>query len=118
MNISDNDKAGDIMLKSDKDIIRESAQARNSSSTSRTSGGASFGVSARLTGGANVSAGRSSGDGTTQVNSHVNGTGDITLAPGNDTRLGGAVVYGDTVTANVGGDLTILSVPPGASSGI
>ncbi|CAN7282793.1 hemagglutinin repeat-containing protein [Rhizobium sp. LjRoot258] len=63
------------------------------------------------------SAGKSNADGTAQVNSHVNGTGDITLKSGNDTRLAGAVVSGDTVTANVGGDLTIFSVPDtGASS--
>jgi filamentous hemagglutinin len=124
--ISDNDKAGDITLKAGKDIILESAQATNSSSTSSKSGGASFGVSAGvgikgvsagLTGSANASTGKSNADGTTQVNSHVNGTGDITLESGNDTRLVGAVVSGDTVTANVGGDLTILSVPDtGASS--
>ncbi|WP_262530871.1 hemagglutinin repeat-containing protein [Agrobacterium tumefaciens] len=118
--ISDNEKAGDITLKAGKDIILESAQATNSSSTSSMSGGANFGVSAGvgingvsagLTGGANASVGKSNADGTTQVNSHVSGTGDITLKSGNDTRLAGAVVSGDTVTANVGGDLTILSVP-------
>jgi len=110
--VSDNDKAGDITLKAGKDIILESAEATNNSSTTSTSGGASFGVSAGvgikgvsggLTGSANASAGKSSADGTTQVNSHVNGTGDIALESGNDTRLAGAVVSGDTVTADVGG---------------
>jgi len=69
------------------------------------------GVTAGLTGGANISAGRSNANGTSQFNSHVNGTGDITLTSGEDTRLAGAVVSGDTVTARVGGDLTIASVP-------
>ncbi|MGO7611092.1 hemagglutinin repeat-containing protein [Rhizobium ruizarguesonis] len=124
--ISDNDNAGDITLKAGKDIILESAQATDSSSTSSASGGASIGVSAGigingvsggLTGGADASVGKSNANGTTQVNTHVNGTGDIILESGNDTRLAGAVVSGDTVTANVGGDLTILSVPDtGASS--
>ncbi|WP_261336595.1 hemagglutinin repeat-containing protein [Rhizobium leguminosarum] len=118
--ISDNDKAGDITLKAGKDIILESAQATNNSSTSSKSAGASFGVSAGvgikgisagLTGSASASAGKSNANGTTQVNSHVDGAGDITLESGNDTRLAGAVVSGDTVTADVGGDLTILSVP-------
>jgi len=118
--VSNNEKAGDITLKAGKDIILESAQATNSSSTSSMSGGANFGVSAGvgingvsagLTGGANASVGNSNADGTNQVNSHVSGTGDITLKSGNDTRLAGAVVSGDTVTADVGGDLTILSVP-------
>lgn len=123
--ISDNEKAGDITLKAGKDIILESAQVTNSSWTSSMSGGANFGVSAGvgingvsagLTGGANASAGKSNADGTTQVNSHVSGTGDITLESGNDTRLAGAVVSGDTVTAYVGGDLTILSVPDTGTS--
>ncbi|WP_443216773.1 hemagglutinin repeat-containing protein [Rhizobium sp. Root1203] len=124
--ISDNGKAGDIALKAGKDIILEIAQATTSSSTSNTSGGASLGVSAGvgikgvnagLTDSANASVGRSNADGTTQVNSHVNGTGDITVESGHDTRLAGAVVSGDTVTANVGGNLTILSVPDtGANS--
>ncbi|KQV17297.1 hypothetical protein ASC97_30425 [Rhizobium sp. Root1203] len=93
---------------------------------SSASGGASFGLSAGvgikgvnagLTGSANASVGKSNAAGTTQVNSHVNGTGDITVESGNDTRLAGAVVSGDTVTANVGGNLTILSVPDtGANS--
>ncbi|MBB3523966.1 hemagglutinin repeat-containing protein [Rhizobium sp. BK456] len=83
--ISDNDNAGDITLKAGKDIILESAQATDSSSTSSASGGASFGVSAGigingvsggLTGGADASVGKSNANGTTQVNTHVNGTGD------------------------------------------
>ncbi len=118
--LSSDEKAGDITLKAGKDIVLESAQANNSSFSSTTSVGASFGLSAGvgiqgvtagLTGGANISAGRSDANGTSQFNSHVNGTGDITLTSGEDTRLAGAVVSGDTVTARVGGDLTIASVP-------
>ncbi|WP_221119613.1 hemagglutinin repeat-containing protein [Rhizobium lentis] len=123
--ISDDDKAGDITLKAGKDIILESAQATDSSSTSSKSAGTSLGVSAGLgikgissglTGSANASVGKSNTDGTTQVNSHVNGSGDVTLKSGNDTRLAGAVVSGDTVTTEVGGDLTILSVPDTGTS--
>ncbi|WP_259665730.1 hemagglutinin repeat-containing protein [Rhizobium binae] len=123
--ISDDDKAGDITLRAGKDIILESAQATDSSSMSSKSAGASLGVSAGLgikgissglTGSANASVGKSNTDGTTQVNSHVNGSGDVTLKSGNDTRLAGAVVSGDTVTAEVGGDLTILSVPDTGTS--
>ncbi|MGZ2487743.1 hypothetical protein ACVITL_006328 [Rhizobium pisi] len=70
--ISDNDNAGDITLKAGKDIILESAQATDSSSTSSASGGASFGVSAGigingvsggLTGGADASVGKSNANG-------------------------------------------------------
>ncbi len=45
------------------------------------------------------------------VNSHVTGSGDVTLKSGNDTTLKGAVVSGDTVKADVGGDLAIVSAP-------
>ena len=118
--LSSDEKAGDITLKAGKNIVLESAQANNSSFSSTTSAGASFGlsagigiqgVSAGLTGGANISAGRSNANGTSQVNSHVNGTGGVTLTSGQDTRLAGAVISGDTITAKVGGDLTIASVP-------
>lgn len=117
--LASDEKAGDITLKAGKNIVLDSAQANNSSFSSTTSAGASFGLSAGvgiqgvttgLTGGANISAGRSNANGTTQVNSHVNGTGDVTLTSGQDTRLAGAVISGDTVTAKVGGDLTIASV--------
>jgi filamentous hemagglutinin len=118
--LSSDEKAGDITLKAGKNIVLESAQANNSSFSSTTSAGASFGLSAGvglqgvttgLTGGANMSAGRSNANGTSQLNSHINGTGEVTLTSGQETKLAGAVISGDTVTAKVGGDLTIASVP-------
>ncbi|WP_374883597.1 hemagglutinin repeat-containing protein, partial [Brucella rhizosphaerae] len=112
--------AGDISLKAGNDINLESAQATNSSSSSSTSAGASVGVSAgvSITGvefgpyaNAHGGVGKSKGNGTTQVNTHVNATGNITIESGRDTNLKGAVVEGDTVTADVGRDLNIISVP-------
>ncbi|MGO7418251.1 hemagglutinin repeat-containing protein, partial [Rhizobium ruizarguesonis] len=47
--------------------------------------------------------------GVTQVNSHVMGSGAVALNSGNDTTLKGAVVSGNTVIANVGGNLNIVS---------
>jgi filamentous hemagglutinin len=47
--------------------------------------------------------------GVTQVNSHVIGFGAVALNSGNDTTLKGAVVSGNTVIANVGGDFDIVS---------
>ncbi|WP_407865922.1 hemagglutinin repeat-containing protein [Phyllobacterium phragmitis] len=44
----------------------------------------------------------------TQVNTHVTGTGDIKLESGRDTDLKGTIVSGETVTANVGRDLNIV----------
>jgi filamentous hemagglutinin len=112
--------AGDISLSAGDDINLESAQATNSSSSSSKSAGASIGVSAGLSlngvglglsGNVNAGMGKSNSEGTTQVNTHVTGTGDVKLNSGGDTNLKGAVVSGDTVTANVGGDLNIISVP-------
>ncbi len=118
--LSDSDKVGDITLKAGNDINLESAQATSNSSSSSTSAGASIGLSAGLTlngigvgvsGSAHAGAGKSKGEGTTQVNTHVTGSGDINLQSGRDTNLKGAVVSGDTVTADVGRDLNIISVP-------
>ena len=117
---SDSDKAGDISVKAGKNILLDSAQATNETSTDNKSAGASVGISAGvgingpnigLSGGFNLGTGKSGANGTTQVNSHVTGTGDIKLESGNDTTLKGTVVSGQTVTAKVGGDLAIISVP-------
>jgi filamentous hemagglutinin len=117
--------AGDISLSAGDDINLESAQATNSSSSSSKSAGASIGVSAGLSlngvglglsGNVNAGMGKSNSEGTTQVNTHVTGTGDVKLNSGGDTNLKGAVVSGDTVTANVGGDLNIISVPDTGTS--
>lgn len=64
-----------------------------------------------VSGSAHAGAGKSNGEGTTQVNTHVTGSGDINLQSGRDTNLKGAVVSADTVTADVGRDLNIISVP-------
>lgn len=123
--ISDSDKAGDITLKAGNDINLQSAQATSNSSSSSSSMGASIGVSAGLTlngigvgisGSAHAGTGKSNSESTTQVNSHVTGTGDLTLESGRDTNLKGAVVSGETVTADVGRDLNIISVPDTGSS--
>ncbi len=109
---------GNITLKAGNDVNLQSAEATNSSSSSSTSAGASVGVSAgvSLTGvssGVTASAhggvGKSKGNGTTQVNTHVDGTGDIKIESGRDTNLKGAVVTGETITADVGRDLNIIS---------
>ncbi|KAB2793096.1 hemagglutinin [Brucella anthropi] len=112
--------AGDISLKAGNDINLESAQATNNSSSSSKSAGASIGYSVGIglgsatggwTGSANGGSGKSNSNGTTQVNSHVTGSGNINIESGRDTNLKGAVVEGETITANVGRDLNIISVP-------
>ncbi|OYR16782.1 hemagluttinin repeat family protein [Brucella rhizosphaerae] len=44
-------------------------------------------------------------------NSHVTGSGNINIESGRDSNLKGADVEGETITANVGRDLNIISVP-------
>lgn len=118
---SADDKAGNITLSAGNDITLKSAEATRSSSSSSTSAGASIGigggvslsggVGVGLTGGASASTAKANANGTTQINSHVSGTGDIVIQSGNNTTLAGALVAGETVTADIGGDLTIVSVP-------
>ncbi len=113
--------AGDIRLAAGKDINLKSAEASSSSSSSSRSASASIGVganlnlttgvSAGLTGGASVSSGSATSASSTQVITRVDGAGDVTLQSGRDTTLAGAVVSGGTVTADVGRNLEIASVP-------
>ncbi|MGR9229514.1 hemagglutinin repeat-containing protein [Rhizobium leguminosarum] len=119
------DKFGDITLKAGHDITLESAQATSETGSDSKSANASFGVSAGIglkgvgigvTGGAGAGTSKSDATSITQVNSHVTGSGDITIKSGNDTTLKGAVVSGDTITADIGGDLSIISAPDTGSS--
>ncbi|WP_261335438.1 hemagglutinin repeat-containing protein [Rhizobium leguminosarum] len=119
------DKFGDITLKAGHDITLESAQATSETGSDSKSANASFGVSAGIglqgvgvgvTGGAGAGMSKSDATSITQVNSHVTGSGDITISSGNDTTLKGAVVSGDTITADIGGDLSIISAPDVGSS--
>ncbi|AXA44913.1 hemagglutinin repeat-containing protein [Rhizobium leguminosarum] len=119
------DKIGDITLKAGHDIRLESAQATSETGSDSKSANASFGVSAGIglqgvgvgvTGGASAGTSKSDAASITQVNSHVFGSGDITINSGNDTTLKGAVVSGDTITADIGGDLNIISAPDTGSS--
>ncbi|MGR9320832.1 hemagglutinin repeat-containing protein (plasmid) [Rhizobium leguminosarum] len=119
------DKIGDITLKAGHDIKLESAQATSETDSDSKSANASFGVNAGIglqgvgvgvTGGAGAGMSKSDANSTTQVNSHVTGRGNITINSGNDTTLKGAVVSGDTIKADIGGDLSIISAPDTGSS--
>ncbi|MGO7898193.1 hemagglutinin repeat-containing protein [Rhizobium ruizarguesonis] len=119
------DKIGDITLKAGQNITLEGAQATSESGSDSKSANASFGVSAGIglqgvgvgvTGGAGAGMSKSDATSITQVNSHITGSGDITIKSGNDTTLDGAVVSGDTITVDVGGDLSIISAPDTGSS--
>ncbi|MGR9201683.1 hemagglutinin repeat-containing protein [Rhizobium leguminosarum] len=103
---------GNVLLMAGGSIQLESAQATSSSRSSSQSANGSIGVdlaSGGLTGGGGIGNSKQTANSVAQVNSHVTGTGNVTLASGGDTTLAGAVVSGERVTAAVGGDLNIIS---------
>ncbi|MCA2406938.1 hemagglutinin repeat-containing protein [Rhizobium leguminosarum] len=103
-----NDKAGDVALIAGQDVTLQSAQATSDNSTKNSSAGMQFDlVNPGLS--FNYGKGLSNGSSVTQVNSHVVGSGDVFIQSGNDTKLQGAVVSGESVTADVGHDLIIES---------
>jgi filamentous hemagglutinin len=115
--------AGDISLSAGGDILLASAANDNVSSNDNSTFSFGIGVATGvgfdsitkplgfgLTGNISASVGSGQGSGTAQTNAHVTGTGDVTLTSGGDATLSGAVVKGDTIKADVGGDLTITSV--------
>ncbi|WP_245496306.1 hemagglutinin repeat-containing protein [Rhizobium leguminosarum] len=103
-----NGKSGDIALIAGQDVILQSAQATTNNSTRNSSGGVQVDlVNPGLS--FNYGKGSSNGSSVTQVNSHVVGSGDVFIQSGNDTRLQGAVVSGESITADVGHDLIIES---------
>ncbi|MFK0209272.1 hemagglutinin repeat-containing protein [Agrobacterium sp. NPDC090283] len=104
--------SGNVLLMAGGSILLESAQSASSSSSRSQSANASIGVNLTnggLSGGFAAGSGKQDANSTTHLNTHIIGTGNVTLASGNDTTLAGAVVSGDRVTAAVGGDLNIVS---------
>lgn len=127
---SDDGKTGDIALKAGNDITLESAVATSRSSSRDSTANAGVGIGGQIavsktgevgaSGGILAFAGGSKGSSgqvvATHMNSHVAGTGDVTVSSGNDTSLKGATVTGKSVTAEIGGDLTIESQVDAATS--
>lgn len=99
---------GDVALIAGNDINLESAKATTENSSKNVSGGISIDL---LAPGIGFNYGQGKGDGSTvtNINTHVTGTGTTYLQSGKDTNLKGAVVSGETVIADIGGNLTIES---------
>ena len=99
------------------DLTIQSALSTIYESTSSHSVNASVGVSvgvglAGLTASGNVSAGFMNSDSYTSIANNVNSQlsgGAVSLKSGRDTTVAGATVTGGTVTADVGGDLSVES---------
>lgn len=116
----------DISLSAGNDITLGAAQ--NTTSSSNDSSSAGIGLSASVGIGLNgpsasigINVSGQIGNGSDQSlghgNTNVLAGGDVSITSGNDTTLSGARVEADTVTADIGGDLTIESLQNTSASG-
>ncbi|WP_375631849.1 MULTISPECIES: hemagglutinin repeat-containing protein, partial [unclassified Bartonella] len=107
-------QSGKITMEAGEDIIFESAQntqsTQNSSESSSMSVGTGYGTGgAGATGSASFSQGEGSSEEVQHKNSHIIGTGTVHTTSGANTTLAGAVVSGERVEMEVGGDFAITS---------
>ena len=104
--------AGDILLSAGKDIRLSGARSSNQAGFSASQAGAAIGLDlATLSpvASGSRSASKGSNTATSVLDAHVAGSGTVVLQSGADTGLRGAVVSGESVVADVGGDLAIES---------
>jgi len=108
----------DAQLVAEGDVNLQAAQSTSSqhgtNSGSSQSVGVSFSVGANTGVALNASVagnrGQVDGDSSTWTNTHVTAGNQLSIDSGNDTNLKGAVVSGQQVIANVGGNLKIESL--------
>jgi filamentous hemagglutinin len=114
---SDVHAGGDALLKADGDVLLESSldraelHSRSDSSGASVGVGVSFGASSGITfnASANRANGNTDGQDVVQRNTRIVAGKTARIESGGDTTLAGAVVSGETVQADVGGDLLIES---------
>ncbi|WP_375707070.1 hemagglutinin repeat-containing protein, partial [Bartonella sp. AA126HLJHH] len=107
-------QSGNINLDAGQHITFESAQNTQSTQNHNQSAsmniGASYGTGgAEGTGNASFSQGEGSSEQVQQKNAHIIGTGAVHTNSGGNTTLAGAVVSGERVKMEVGGDFTVVS---------
>ncbi|MCX2545953.1 hemagglutinin repeat-containing protein [Pseudomonas sp. COW5] len=108
--------AGIAVLDAKRDVVLESAQNTtewsNKNTGNKTAIGASFNLGQQngftLDLGASGSKATGNGHSVTQVNTTL-GAGSLVLRSGGDTTLAGAQVSSETINANIGGNLNIVS---------
>ncbi len=110
-----NDKqSGNITLGAGKDITFESAQntqsTQNHTQSASVNVGYSYGTGGPgWMGNASFGKGKGSSEQVQQKNSHIIGTGTVHSTSGGNTTLAGAVVSGNRVEMDIGGDFTVIS---------
>ena len=111
---SDISAGKDVALKAEGDILLQAAQNLASQSGKNSSSSGSIGMSVGKDTGITLSAskgrGNEAGDDLVHANTHITAGNTVSLQSGADTTLQGAVVKGETVKAQVGGNLHIESL--------
>ena len=115
---SDLSAKNNVTLAADNQVNLQSAQdleeqhSRSKSTSAAAGVGVSVGTKGNafgLTASASASRGQEDGSGVTQRNTHVDAGDTVTIVSGGDTGIRGAVVSGNAVKADVGGNLDIAS---------
>uniref|UniRef100_UPI0035D0CB6B hemagglutinin repeat-containing protein n=1 Tax=unclassified Bartonella TaxID=2645622 RepID=UPI0035D0CB6B len=111
---SNDEQSGNITMGAGKDIIFESAQNTQSTENHTQSASMNIGYSygtggTGWMGNASFGKGKGSSEEVHQKNSHIIGTGTVHTTSGANTTLAGAVVSGERVEMEVGGDFTVVS---------
>ncbi|WP_375705879.1 hemagglutinin repeat-containing protein, partial [Bartonella sp. AA2SXKL] len=111
---SNDEQSGNITMGAGKDIIFESAQNTQSTENHTQSASMNIGYSygtggTGWMGNASFGKGKGSSEEVHQKNSHIIGTGTVHTTSGANTTLAGAVVSGERVEMEVGGDFAITS---------
>ncbi|NVZ52349.1 hemagglutinin repeat-containing protein [Pseudomonas sp. B6002] len=116
-------KAANTLLLAKNTVLMQSAQntvdRKNEGSSNKTAIGASFNIGEQngftLDLGAQGAKNNGNGNSITQVNSTLD-TGSLLLQSGGDTTLKGAQVRADSIKADIGGNLNIISLQDTESS--
>jgi filamentous hemagglutinin len=116
---SDISAGGNVELKADNDVnllaAQDTASQHSTNSSSGTSIGIGFGIGGTSNGftidlAASQARGNADGDDIGYTNTHVTAGGNVSVTSGGDTTLKGGVIVGDSVVAQVGGNLNIESL--------
>jgi filamentous hemagglutinin len=109
----------DVLLSAENSVDLLAAQNTSSQHSTNDSSGGSIGVGFTVGGqqngfsinvGLNKASGNADGEELTHTNTHVAGGGTVKVVSGGDTTLQGATIEGQTVQAQVGGDLLVESL--------
>lgn len=115
-----------MSLSADNDVNLLAAENTVSQHSTNKSSGASIGIGFGIGGASNgftidlavsQARGKADGDDIGYTNTHVNAGNKVTVTSGGDTTLKGGVISGDSVVAQIGGDLNIESLQDSSKFG-